>query len=418
MSDPLAELVRINEKGEAHPIGVVASRRMRDRQGAFRVLPAPKHIVLMRYTGEDGRRDAEDGPVVRLSGEITAPCALLDVLAMLAQTRAKGQLSVLTSVAERNLFLENGNIVGIETSVEEERLGRVMYRYGALDEAQHQSILARTSEGLRFGQAAVELELVSRERVYLYLGKQIEEVVYACLGLDDGAFFFLDGLDHQRLASHHAFSVNGMLMDVVTRMDEMRYFRQKIPDESWIPLRADRQESPVEEFCAALEAVDGQRSIADIGRITGAGEFHTTKAIYALMRSHHVTLHPPRLSGGAEAIVVVANAALTAIHARVDGAGAGDAFRRELAGFTAGAGIYDMIFRGAGPRADGSLDAERVAENVATVAGGDPEDYLQSRLHDYVSFALFSAESTLGSADRGALEEELAAHLGSLQPHG
>src|SRR5262245_27232492 len=145
MDDPAAELVRINDKGEAHPIGIVASRRMRERTGTFRVLPSPRHVVLMRYTGEDGRRDAEDGAIVRLSGEITAPLALLDVLAMMAQTRAQGELVVLSSDAERTVFLENGNIVGAETSMEQERLGRVMYRFGAIDETQLRTIMERVS---------------------------------------------------------------------------------------------------------------------------------------------------------------------------------------------------------------------------------------------------------------------------------
>ena len=73
MKDRRSELVRIDVRGEAHPIGNVASQRMRARAGAYRILPAPEHVVFMRYTGEDGRRDAGDGAVVRLSGEVTAP---------------------------------------------------------------------------------------------------------------------------------------------------------------------------------------------------------------------------------------------------------------------------------------------------------------------------------------------------------
>ena len=97
MKEATSELVRINDKGEAHPVGVVASRRMRDRSGAFRVLPAPDHVVFMRYTGEDGRRDEEDGAIVKLAGEITAPAALCDIIAMLGHTRWQGELVVLSA---------------------------------------------------------------------------------------------------------------------------------------------------------------------------------------------------------------------------------------------------------------------------------------------------------------------------------
>src|SRR6187431_2392520 len=104
MKEARDELVRIDARGEAHPIGAVASQRMRARAGAYRVLPSPSHVVFMRYTGEDGRRDAEDGAIVRLSGEVTAPGALCDVLALLAQTGWRGELVVLDGDDVRSVF--------------------------------------------------------------------------------------------------------------------------------------------------------------------------------------------------------------------------------------------------------------------------------------------------------------------------
>jgi hypothetical protein len=59
---------------------------MRLREGAYRMLPSPRHLVFMRYTGADGRRDLEDGAIVRLAGEITAPGAMCDVLAILGSS--------------------------------------------------------------------------------------------------------------------------------------------------------------------------------------------------------------------------------------------------------------------------------------------------------------------------------------------
>ena len=112
MKDRRPELVRIDSKGQAHPIGNVASQRMRAREGAYRILPAPKHVVFMRYTGEDGRRDAEDGAVVRLSGEVTAAGTLCDILALVAQTGWRGELVVLDGDDERSIFFEQGAFHG------------------------------------------------------------------------------------------------------------------------------------------------------------------------------------------------------------------------------------------------------------------------------------------------------------------
>src|SRR3954471_19721500 len=140
MRDGKAELVRIDSRGEAHPIGAIASQRLRARAGAYRMLPAPAHVVFMRYTGEDGLRDDADGAVVRLSGEVTAAGALCDILALVAQTGWRGELVVLDGDDARSIFFEQGNVVGAVTSVEEERLGSVLYRFGAITPEQHAQI--------------------------------------------------------------------------------------------------------------------------------------------------------------------------------------------------------------------------------------------------------------------------------------
>lgn len=412
--DP-TELVRINDKGEAHPIGNVASQRMRERAGAFRVLPSPKHVVFMRYTGEDGRRDAEDGAIVKLAGEITAPAALCDVIAMLGHTRWKGELVVLNDEGIRSIFMESGNVVAARTNVAEERLGEVMYRFGGITEAEQASIMELVQSGARFGAACVALDIMTEEQVFQYLGKQIEEIAHACMALGDGMFFFLDGFEG--VLSHHTFSATMLLMDGVTRLDEIRYFRQRIPDGSWVPHRRDRQDPPPDELRAIYDAIDGSHSVLDLGRVTGLGEFETTKAVYALHQTKHVEVHSPPLTGGPTAVVEAANAALRSIHKRMDAAGKGSAFRQVLSDF-AGAGVTAMLFYRAGPGDNGMLEAERVLENVGSVDGGDPTEFLKQKLHQYVSFALFSAGGALGHEAEAGLNVELEGPMAKLLPRG
>ena len=51
------ELVRIDDTGVIHPVGKVASQRMRARKGAFRLIPSPTHVIFQKYVDEDGERD-------------------------------------------------------------------------------------------------------------------------------------------------------------------------------------------------------------------------------------------------------------------------------------------------------------------------------------------------------------------------
>jgi hypothetical protein len=417
--DVKAELVRIASTGEAHAIGKVASQRLRARAGVYRTLPSPGHVVFLRYTGEDGRRDVSDGAVVRLAGEITHPGALCDILALVAQTGWRGELVVFEDLSSRSLFIDQGNVLGVTTSVEDERIGAVLYRYGALDSPQYAAISSQLESGKRFGDVAVSMGMLTQEQVFAHIRRQIEEVVCATLTISDGTFYFLDGFDDARLATRHAVNLNALLMDGVTRLDEMRYFRQKIPSANHVPVRTGSGEPPAQDFIETYSAVDGTRTVEEIGRITGLGEFGTTKALYALIQSKHVAIHPPQISGGQGALVALANEALRAIFVAVDSAGKGTQVRAGLSSFAVGAGVYDILFRGAGPNERGELDADRVAENSVVIAsGGDPVNLLKQILHEYVGFALFCAGGVLPSRDEDDLMKDVSRILTLLRPIG
>jgi hypothetical protein len=392
---------------------------MRARAGAYRILPAPSHVVFMRYTGEDGRRDADDGAVVRLSGEVTAAGTLCDILALVAQTGWRGELVVLDGDDVRSIFFEQGNVVGAVTNVEDERLGSVLYRFGAITAEQHTQIVAATESGKRFGEAAIELGVLKLDAIYSYIARQIEEIVFATMTVGDGTFFFLDDFDESRLVSRHTVSANALLMDGVTRMDELRYFQQKIPSAEHIPFRVDNRGTPADEFKTVYSAIDGKHSVGELGRQTGLGEFETTKSLYSLVQSQHVSIHPPRVSGGPSSLVSAANDALRAIIAAAQNAGKAGEVRDNLASFAGGAGVYDILFRKAGPDASGALDPETVAANSLAVAGGtDPDNLLKQMLHEYVSFALFSAGAALGYGAEGELAKQVAPALAGLRPQG
>jgi hypothetical protein len=390
---------------------------MRARTGAFRLLPSPEHVAFMRYTGEDGRRDVEDGAIVRIAGEITAPGTLTDIFSLLGQTGWRGELTVFDDDAVRSVFFEHGHVVGTQTNVEAERIGMVLYKHGVITHDQHERVMARVQEGLRYGAAAVEGGVVTQEQVYQYLRRQIDEVVYATLTVSDGTFFFLDGFDETRLVAHHAVPASALVMDAVTRMDEMRYFREKIPSSAHVPYKVTPSLAPSEELCATWSAVDGMRSIEDIGRATGRGEFGTTKDVYTLLQSKFVAMSSPKLGGGLGAIVETANEALRLVHAEADALSIGEELRSSLASFAVGAGVYEILFRNAGPEQAGSLDAQSVADNAELVAHGeDPERILKQMLYDYVGFAVFSAGSLLGPEKEAELSRRVMAVTVPLQP--
>lgn len=395
MDDERLELVRIDATGTAHPVGKTASQRMRARQGAFRLMPAPNHLVVMRHVGEDGKRDENDGPVFRLAGELTTAGGICDVVALIGQAGWKGELVVLGEGASRSIYFERSNVIAAQSTVEGERVGEVLYRYGALTPEQLAETSKVASSEIRFGEAAVKLGFITRERLFQLIAKQTEEIVYAVLRIGDAMFYFLDGFDEARLNARQNLPVTAILMEGVRRMDETKYFRDRIPSDQHVPARVAGRDPPEEEFEKVYEAIDSVRSVAEIGRAVGWGEFEVTQALFQLVQSGHVVVSAPRPTGPA-AIVALFNEAIVLIFREVDSAGHGIEVREQLASFATGAGIYDALFRKAGPAPDGTLIPERIIENVGVLVGPDQAEMMLAQwLYEYISFAMFVAEPFL-----------------------
>ncbi|MBW2456882.1 MAG: DUF4388 domain-containing protein [Deltaproteobacteria bacterium] len=391
------ELVRIDATGTAHPVGRTASREMRQRQGALRLLPSPPQILVMRQTG-----DASLQSQFWLSGEITRPGVLWDLIGVAGQGKWDGELVVNDTDSRRSIFFERGAIIGASSGAERERLGEILYQYGALSERQVTAVAEAVTSEVRFGEAAVGLGYLSREKLFELIGRQVEEIVYATMLVSAGTFFFVDQIEESRLAYRLSLNVGALLMEGVRRMDEIELFRARVPSSLHVPeavAGADLAED--HEHWAVFEVIDGSLTVDDIGRLLGMGQFDTTRAIFQLLQSRVIVLRPPR-PDGAQAIVALFNQAVGLILQKVDAVGGGEEVRGQLASFATASGVYDQLFGDAGPAADGTLDADKIAEHIELlVGGGNAVAMLGQWLFEYASFAMFIAEPLLRSRSMG-----------------
>jgi hypothetical protein len=414
------ELVRIDDTGVLHPVGKVASQRMRARRGAFRMMPAPEHVLFLRYVGEDGQRDEDDGAVVRLAGEVTTPGALCDIVALVAQAGWKGELVVVSGDAVRSLFFDAGNILAAQTNVEAEGLGALAYRWGALSQAPFRepdegSLHPTPEDGRLLGEAMVKQGLLSPEKLFELLAKQAKEIAFATLLASDGMFYFLDRYDEARVGLRHHVSANNLLMEGVQRMDEAKYFRERIPSESHVPVPVLGRREPDAELVPVLRACDGHRSVLEIGRASGLSEFEATRAIFQLIQAGNVTISAPT-PHGAEALVAIFNDAIATIFSAAERVSKAPSLRDHLASFASSIGLYDALFAGAGPKSNGTLDPTKIGHNVKVLAGSDPDTMLSRWLYEYVAFALFDASSQLSRADEQLLSSEVSDRISLLAP--
>ena len=403
--------LRVDVTGTVHPLGKEASQSLRARAGEWRLLPSTKDTLLLRH-GET----ADGLAILKLAGELRTPGALCDIVALIAQSQWRGELAVMGEDSARSLYFDHGHVLGASTNVKEERLGETLYRFGVVSREQLEEILKVTEGGSRrLGEVAIELGYVSAEALYPMMARQVEEVFYGAIGVEEGGtFFFYDRFDEKILARHQNLNAGGLLMEAARRMDEMRFFQEKVPNEHFIPVKLTSAKKPPDEIARVWNECDGARSVEEIGRHLGLLEFEVTKAVFQLVNGGLVAVVAPR-PRGAEAIVEAFNPALAALHHECDRVSKGAELRDGLGRFATGGGVYDALFMGAGPQPDGTLRPARVAKNLGALAGDDPDAWLMQLLQDYVGFGLFQAESLLPRGVLDTLSVQLAEMLKPLR---
>lgn len=386
-------LVVVEADGVLRPVGEQAIAQMRRGVGrSFTVLGSPPHVLVM---------GSDEGPGVLLAGELASASRIHDICAMIAHSRWRGQLAVAADDAIRRLFINDGYVVGATSSAGPERLGEILMHFGAMNEEQIAQTIEVCRDGLRFGDAAVELGFVSREELYRYLVKQTELIAYAAVSIQRGSFVFLDDFDDQRITFPLSLPITELLMEGVRRMDEMEFFRSRVPSSEHIPVIANN-DPPSEDDPARIvwDAIDGARSVEDVARAAGCELFDAMRGVYELVKRGRVTVREPS-QGGTEGVVSIFNEAIRLIMTEVDKyPGASGDIRESLASFAASGEVYEPIFRGAGPAQDGTLDVVRVADNARQRQGAVSDRELAEWLYEYASFAMFIAEPVLRAGAR------------------
>jgi hypothetical protein len=402
------DLLRVDSTGAVHPLGRAASQQLRPKAGEWRLIASPKELIVARsMTWGDA--------VLKLAGEIRTPGALSDIVALAAQSGWRGELIVLAEAGNRSFYFDSGTIIAATTTVPEERLGETLYRFGVITREQLDTIVRATAEtGKRLGEVAVETGIVSAEKLYAMMAQQVEEVFFAAIHVSEGAFYFFDRFEEKNILRRHNLNAGGLLMEAARRMDEMRFFREKVPNDQYIPVPVPGKR-PADDLIKVFDQCDGTKSIADIGRATGRLEFDVTRAVFQLVSSGCVTVVAPR-PRGPEAIIETFNPALHAVHERCDAVGKGVDLRDGLGRFATGGGVYDPLFMGAGPLPDGTLKPDRIKRNIAALAGEDPDAWLVELMNDYVGFALFQAESILSREAQAKLLADVMEILKPLRP--
>lgn len=386
------DLVMIEAGGSVRPIGGSAAVRFQAREGMFHVLPSPPHLLVLREATTPG--GATDPRNCRLSGQLMTPGGLSDILGLCATAAWTGELQVYDPAGDRSLYIEEGTVVGASTTVASERLGQVLYRYGVLTLAQVDACLVHAAATARFGEAAVKLGLVKREKLFEMLARQIEEIVRGALLVADGFFYFLDSFDSSVLAARHALPLSVLVRDGIRWLHEARHLRGRIPSMDHVPIAIGPAPAHEPDLSRVHAAMDGARSVGDIARMLGIGELDMLRMLFPLVHHGLVVIHPPRVPP--EKAVAACNDAVSLILRELDAMDLGDEVRAQLAD-RAAQPPYRQLFAGAAPLDDGSYSPAIVVANLGR-SGIASQEELSRALREYAGYALFLARPHLQRA--------------------
>lgn len=410
------DMVRIDATGVAHPVGKAAQIALQSRQGStLEIVPSPRHVVVMRRVGDETERR------LWISGEITRAGRLLDMCSMVAQSRWSGALAVTGPEATRTILLKEGNVIGAHSTAHRERLGEMLCQYGEMTEQQVEHAIRAVGADVRFGDAAVRLGFITRETLFRFLHRQAEQIVFEAMGVARGTFTFHEDLDEGQLMFPLSMPLQELLLEGVRRMDEMEFFRTRIPSVQHTVARVEGKEvDPDKETYDVYLAVNGHRTIEEIAISTGLETFEATRLVFQLVQAGTVMVRAPRASGP-EGVVSTFNEAISLILVETDRyKGASQDIRASLASFAASGVVYAPIFRGAGPADDGTLDVTQVLKNLEQMSDlEEPLTSLSEWLYEYASFAMFIAEPVLragAQSDASDVSRRVAALLAPLAP--
>ncbi|TYO96303.1 uncharacterized protein DUF4388 [Geothermobacter ehrlichii] len=337
-------------------------------------------------------------------GEITLP----DLLSFFNMFRKTGILRFALLGGEKALYFREGEVVSATSTFPEEDLGEILFTLGKVDRETLDRARQFATSKSPIGKILVERQVVTAKDLWQALRCQVETIVYDLFTFSEGSFSFAArSFDEEQIVTL-AMNTQNLIMEGLRRIDERGLFMEVIGSLDHCPVATGEgggELSPAEQ--RLLERI-GQGAAAEareILRQSGLGEFDGLKVLFQLIEKKRVRMERPpqvEVEGRTGELIRIYNAALVAIHARVIRYSPRFAFEvqhflRDLPP------PYSYVFKDVTLRQDGSLDAGRLAANLAGLGEDDRDRLLAEALNELLYMETMVARRDLPGEDSAEL---------------
>lgn len=403
---PAREVV-VRADGSIVAAGASATEMLSERAGRYRLVEGPPGLLLLeRIEGEGEQRSR-----VLASGEIVAKTTVLDMVSFVGSNGWRGELTVLDGTYTRRLAMDQGALKAAFSDAPSERLGEVMVSLGVITPDQLARCVLGGSAGRRFGEIAVEEGFIDQKQLFEMLQAQAQRTFMAALLVHGGHYTFtLQSEDTEAPTMTLHLPVQHLLMESVQRIDEMAYFRERIPSGDVRPVMTENAMRTTlrESLRPIAMLVDGSRSILDIGRELRLDEFEVTKHVMQLLQLGCVEVkEQPKLTReNVDRIVKQLNEILREVRDTAERHGGAKGAKQVL--WTLQTWVMESeikTFFGNTTRLDGDISVDATLRQLQAARLEQPLEELHRAAHELVSFAMFCASPTLPREAERALSK-------------
>jgi Domain of unknown function (DUF4388) len=405
--------VKLGQDGRLVAVTESSAKLLKDA-GDFRVFDGPNQSYLWMRHSDDPRAHGR----VLMMGELVNRMTVVEIINLVTSTSWNGELHITGPEGTRVLSIAQGSLKHARTEVGRERIGELMVRAGLIERAQLEQLLPKKPADQRFGQLLIQRGLVDEEQLFKALQQQTETIFYASMLVEAGLYWFvLPPENAPAPATTFHLSIQGLLMEGVQRIDEMALYRERIPHNRFFPAAKEgaKRDKLEPASLAVLDASNGARSIDDLIRSTGVGEFLTVKAVYNLLRGGQLALRRgPTLDAAAtKRLVRQYNDIVRDIFVVVATYGSMERTSRALSNWL-GSSPHAKVL-GEEVDIDGTLDSVVVTLRLEAMSSDDPMQDLHRALQETAAYALFIATNGIPRNEERTLSRDVNHRLTQLK---
>ncbi len=210
-----------------------------------------------------------------------------DLLQFLAAGRKTGTLKIGRGSISKQIYLENGFIVGSNSNDPKELLGQVLLHYGKIAEDDLQSAMqTHRQSGDKLGAILSARGLVTQEDIVEVLRTRTLEIIYDLFIWEEAEFEFIDSDKFPDDLIRIEVDATAVMMDGIYRIDEWSRYRKVIKsDRTFFELNTGWTQYVNEsrEIRDVLYNVEKQITAAEISYNLHTTPFHAMALLYDLV---------------------------------------------------------------------------------------------------------------------------------------